>query len=69
MIRVSRLNKEAFLVNCDLIEYVEETPHTVISMMSGRRLVVSETSEEVKLRVIEYKRKLYGVTDVEQPES
>lgn len=69
MIRVSRLNKEAFLVNCDLIEYVEETPHTVISMMSGRRLVVSETSEEVKRRVIEYKRKLYGVTDIEQPES
>lgn len=69
MIRVTRLNKEAFLVNCDLIEYVEETPHTVISMMSGRRLVVSESSEEVKNRVIEYKRKLYGTVIIEQPES
>ncbi len=60
MIRVTRLNEEAFLVNCDLIEYVEETPHTVISMMSGRRLVVSETSEEVRARIIEYKRQIFA---------
>lgn len=59
MIRVTRLNKEAFLVNSDLIEFIEETPHTVISMMSGRRLVVSETSDEVRDRVIEYKRQVY----------
>lgn len=69
MIRLTRLNNEAFLVNCDLIEYVEETPHTVISMMSGRRLVVSETSDEVRRRVIEYKRQLYRDGPIELPES
>ncbi|HOF94577.1 MAG TPA: flagellar FlbD family protein, partial [Clostridia bacterium] len=60
MIRLSRLNKEHFLVNSDLIEFVEETPHTVLSMMSGRKLVVSETSEEVRERVIAYKQKVFG---------
>jgi len=59
VINLSRLNKEAFLVNCDLIEFVEETPNTVISMASGRKLVVSESCEEVKRRVIEYKRQIY----------
>lgn len=58
MIRLSRLNKEAFYVNCDLIEFVEETPDTVVSMVSGRKLVVSETAEEIRRLVIEYKRQL-----------
>ena len=60
MIRVHRLNDEEFLVNCELIEFVEETPNTVISMVSGRKLVVSETSEQIKSLIIEYKRKIYA---------
>ncbi|HOR13900.1 MAG TPA: flagellar FlbD family protein [Clostridia bacterium] len=67
MIRLSRLNKEHFLVNSDLIEFVEETPHTVLSMMSGRKLVVSETSEEVRERVIAYKQKVFGVERLNTP--
>ncbi len=69
MIRVTRLNKEAFLVNSDLIEFVEETPHTVISMMSGRRLVVSEPSDEVCRLIIEYKRQVFSKTLPETTES
>ncbi len=60
MIRVHRLNDKEFLVNCELIEFVEETPNTVISMVSGRKLVVSETSEEIQDLIIEYKRKIFG---------
>lgn len=60
MIKVRRLNDEAFLVNSDLIEFIDETPHTVINLMSGRKLVVAETSEEVRKLVIEYKREILG---------
>jgi flagellar protein FlbD len=60
MISVHRLNNEEFLVNCDLIEFVEETPDTVISMTSGRKLVVFETCEEIKRLIIEYKRQIFG---------
>jgi len=60
MIRVSRLNNEIFLVNCDLIEFVEETPNTVISMASGRKVVVTETCEEIKQLIIEYKRQIFA---------
>lgn len=58
MIRLTRLNQAKFLVNCELIEFVDETPDTVISMMSGRKIVVSESSEEVKQLAIEYKREI-----------
>ena len=59
MISVHRLNSQEFLVNCDLIEFVEETPDTVISMTSGRKLVVSERCEEIKRLIIEYKRQIF----------
>jgi flagellar protein FlbD len=66
MISVHRLNNEEFLINCDLIEFVEETPDTVISMTSGRKLVISETCDEIKRLIIEYKRQIYTAY-VEQP--
>lgn len=59
VIRVHRLNNQEFLVNCELIEFVEETPNTVVSMVSGRKLVVSETTDEVQSLIIEYKRKIF----------
>jgi flagellar protein FlbD len=59
LIRVHRLNKEEFLVNCELIEFAEETPNTVVSMVSGRKLVVSETCNELQRLIIEYKRKIF----------
>lgn len=60
MIRVHRLNNQEFLINCELIEFVEETPNTVVSMVSGRKLVVSETTEEIQKLIIEYKRKIFS---------
>ncbi len=60
MIRVHRLNNEEFLINCELIEFAEETPNTVVSMASGRKLVVSESCNELQRLIIEYKRKIFG---------
>ena len=55
-----RLNNEEFLINCELIEFAEETPNTVVSMMSGRKLVVSESCNELQRLIIEYKRKIFS---------
>lgn len=60
MIRVHRLNDQEFLVNCEQIEFIEETPNTVISMVSGRKIVVSETSAQLEQMIIEYKRKIHS---------
>ena len=59
MVRVHRLNNQEFLINCELIEFVEETPNTVISMLSGRKMVVSETTAELQKLIIDYKRKIH----------
>ena len=59
MIRVHRLNNEEFLINCELIEFAEETPNTVVSMMSGRKMVVSESCNDLQKLIVEYKRKIF----------
>jgi len=56
MIRLTRLNGEEFYLNSDLIETVEATPDLVISLTTGRKVVVRETVEQVINRVKEYRR-------------
>ena len=58
MIKVTRLNGAAFIVNAELIETVEACPDTVLSLATGNRVVVREPVEDVIARVIEYRRKV-----------
>ncbi len=60
MIKLTRLNGQAIMVNADLIESVETTPDTVITLVSGNKLIVRDPMEEIQARIIEFKRKLYG---------
>jgi flagellar protein FlbD len=59
MIEVTRLNEVKFSINSDLIEIVEETPDTVITLTNGKKFVVTESMKEIKDLVIEYKRAIY----------
>lgn len=56
IIRVHRLDGKEFVVNADLIETVESTPDTVLSLVSGRKLVVAESVDEVIERVVAFNR-------------
>ena len=56
MIRLTRLNSQQITVNSDLIKFVESNPDTVITLVSGDKLLVHETADEVLARVIEFKR-------------
>ena len=56
MIRLTRLDGEAFILNADLIKYVEHRPDTFITLISNDRIVVTETPDEVLERTIEYQR-------------
>jgi flagellar protein FlbD len=55
MIRVTRLNHAPLVLNSDLIEHIETTPDTVISLTSGQKIVVLETADELVRRVIEFR--------------
>jgi flagellar protein FlbD len=60
MIHLTRLNHLPLVLNADLIESIEVTPDTVISLTTGQKLVVLEPAEEVVRRVVEFRRAILG---------
>ena len=58
MIEVTRLNDTKLLINSDQIEFVEETPDAVISFLSGKKIIVKESRQEIQNLVILYRRKI-----------
>lgn len=60
MIQLIRLNGHPVMVNSDLIEQVEETPDTVVTLTSGNRLIVRDSMNEVQQKIVDFKRKIYG---------
>lgn len=62
MIKLTKLNKshdETFILNCELIETIEEKPDTTIRLVNGKHFVVAENSAEVISKVIAFKRNIY----------
>lgn len=56
MITVTRFDQSEFILNADLIEFVEAKPDTHITLVTGKKLLVRETSQQVVARVIEFRR-------------
>ena len=63
MIKVTRLNGKEFVVNADQIEFVETTPDTVITLISGKKVIVLESVEQIIDRVVSYKGNIVKVLD------
>ena len=55
MIRLTRLNREEYYLNPDLIDTIETMPDTTITTLNGRKLVVLESVEEVVERIVAFK--------------
>ncbi len=60
MIRVTRLNNSEFWVNPDLIQFIEETPDTVISLTTGVKIVVLEPAADIVKAIIEFRKQSAG---------
>ena len=58
MINVTRLDHTLLIVNSDLIEFIENTPDTVITLSSNQKLTVLESSEELLSRIQVWRRSL-----------
>lgn len=58
MIAVNRLNNQELWLNPHLIETIEATPDTVITLTNGKRLVVKESVTAVVEKIIQYRRKI-----------
>jgi flagellar protein FlbD len=75
MIYLTRLNNQQLIVNADLIKFIENAPDTVITLLTGEKLVVRESAAEVLDLIADFHRKFYRragpgtVFDTSLPES
>jgi flagellar protein FlbD len=58
MIYVTRLNHKPIVINSDLIEQIEMTPDTVISLTTGEKIMVLETSDELVERIVHFRQSI-----------
>ncbi|MDR1204482.1 MAG: flagellar FlbD family protein [Peptococcaceae bacterium] len=63
MIRLFRLNGVMIVINADMIETVESTPDTVITLTNGKKYVVTNDLEDVIDQIVEYRRKIMTVKE------
>ena len=56
MIQLTRLNSQPFAVNSDLIKFVEQAPDTVITLVTGEKIVVRENTPQILERIVEFRR-------------
>ncbi len=60
MIKVTRLNGSIFYVNEDLIEFMEETPDTVITLNTEKKIIVKESVEELIEQITKFRRNIFA---------
>lgn len=56
MIQLTRINHVPLVLNADLIEHIETTPDTVVSLTNGQKFVVLESTAEIIRKVLEFRR-------------
>ena len=56
MIKVTRLNDSLLVLNADLIEFVESSPDTIVSLTTGKKIMVKESIDDIIERVAAFKR-------------
>lgn len=58
MVKLTRLNHVSVYLNSDLIEHIETTPDTVITLTTGQKYVVLEPADVVVERIVEFRRRI-----------
>jgi len=58
MILVKKINQQEIIVNPDLIETIEFSPHAVMSLTTGVKVIVDETPEEIIRKVVDFRREI-----------
>ena len=60
MIEVTKINGVKILVNPHLLEVVEETPDTVLTLTTGKKIIVKESRQEIKNLVNSYRKDIFA---------
>jgi len=65
MIKLTKINGVEIVVNPDLIQYIEETPDTVLTLTSDNKIVVQDRMAEIIEKVVRYRRLISGLVEDE----
>jgi flagellar protein FlbD len=60
MIELTRLNGQRLFVNCDLLKCAEASPDTVLTLLTGDKIVVRETCEDVVALAVSFRARVLG---------
>jgi flagellar protein FlbD len=60
MIKVTRLNNSALMINVEMIQSLQAIPETVITFTNNNKIMVKEPLEEVSQRIVDYQRTIYS---------
>lgn len=58
MIQLTRLNNQPLMVNSDLIKFVEQAPDTVLTLVSGEKIIVLESSDAVLQKIVAFRQSI-----------
>ena len=64
MIKCKKINGQTIYINAELIEFIEETPDTIVSTTTGKKILVLDTVQEVIEEMIKYKRMIFEGTTI-----
>lgn len=67
MISLIKLNGREITINAELIESLEATPDTVVNLVTGNRLVVRNSVEDIVAKVMEYRKKINSERKIINP--
>ena len=56
MIKLTRLNDSKLVINAEMIEFVEAIPDTIVSLVSGKKIMVTESVDQVIEQVVKFKK-------------
>jgi len=65
MIKLTGLDGKDIYVNAEMIETVQETPDTIVTLNTGKKLIVLNDAEDIVQKVVEYKHKIFGISSDE----
>ncbi len=66
MIKVTRLDERELIVNSDMIEFVESTPDTILTLTDGKKVIVQETPDQVVELIIAFRNRVMSPNNTSQ---
>lgn len=68
MVKITKLNGKEIYVNSDLIEFIETTPDTIITLITGKKVLVKDNVQDLLERIVDFKQKVYRLPEIKNKE-